>query len=221
MCLVAALSVLLPATAACSDGDPDSSDGPRRQDTTAADRGGEVTYALEAETTGGWCIPESQLAISGMMVVWSVYDFLFVPSTDGFVPFLAESAESNADATEWVLTLREGVTFHDGSELDASVVKNNIDAWIGRYPKRTAILGGFALDNIDSVEIVDDLTIVITTKVPWPTLPAYLYGRRSQRHHGTGPVGRPRNLRPEPDRNRAVQVRRMGGERPPDPRAKS
>ena len=139
--------------------------------------GGEVTYALEAETSGGWCIPEAQLAISGMMVAWSIYDFLFVPSEDdGFVPYLAESVETNPDDTEWTITLRDGVKFHDGTELDSTVVKNNIDASMGRYPNRTSLLGSFTLANIDTVEVLDESTLVVTTKVPWPALPAYLYG---------------------------------------------
>ncbi|MGH9187495.1 MAG: ABC transporter substrate-binding protein, partial [Acidimicrobiales bacterium] len=38
------------------------------------------------------------------------------------VPALAEDFESNEDLTEWTFTLREGVTFHDGSALDANDV---------------------------------------------------------------------------------------------------
>ncbi|MEZ5239415.1 MAG: ABC transporter substrate-binding protein [Microthrixaceae bacterium] len=112
-----------------------------------------------------------------MMVAWTIYDFLFVPSAeDGFVPFLAESLDRNDDATEFVIRLREGVRFHDDTELDAQVLKNNIGTWLGRYPTRNALLGPFTLANIDLVEVVDDLTVRITTKVPWPALPAYLYG---------------------------------------------
>ncbi len=38
------------------------------------------------------------------------------------VPELATACEGNADATVWTCTLREGVTFHDGSALDANDV---------------------------------------------------------------------------------------------------
>lgn len=38
------------------------------------------------------------------------------------VPELATSCEGNEDATVWVCTLREGVKFHDGSDLDANDV---------------------------------------------------------------------------------------------------
>jgi peptide/nickel transport system substrate-binding protein len=38
------------------------------------------------------------------------------------IPVLAQSWESNADATEWTFHLREGVKFHDGSDFDAADV---------------------------------------------------------------------------------------------------
>jgi peptide/nickel transport system substrate-binding protein len=37
-------------------------------------------------------------------------------------PALAESCEPNEDSTVWVCTLRQGVTFHDGSDLDSADV---------------------------------------------------------------------------------------------------
>src|SRR5215218_5808708 len=36
--------------------------------------GGKVVYGLEAETTDGFCLPEAQLAISGIMVARTIYD---------------------------------------------------------------------------------------------------------------------------------------------------
>jgi ABC-type transport system substrate-binding protein len=38
------------------------------------------------------------------------------------VPKLATACEGNEDSTVWVCTLREGVTFHDGSTFDANDV---------------------------------------------------------------------------------------------------
>ncbi len=37
-------------------------------------------------------------------------------------PVLAESCEPSADLMVWVCTLRQGVTFHDGSTFDANDV---------------------------------------------------------------------------------------------------
>jgi peptide/nickel transport system substrate-binding protein len=139
--------------------------------------GGEVSYGLEAENTGGWCLPEGQLAISGIQVARTIYDTLTAPNEDGeFVPFLAETVEPNEDNTVWTIKLREGVKFHDGSDLTAEVVKNNLDAYRGAYPARQPLLFLFVFDNIASVDVVDDLTLTVTTNEPWPALPAFLYG---------------------------------------------
>ncbi|MFM2486853.1 glutathione ABC transporter substrate-binding protein [Celerinatantimonas yamalensis] len=43
------------------------------------------------------------------------------------IPQLATSYTSNADATEFVLHLRHGVTFQDGTAFDAAAVKANLD----------------------------------------------------------------------------------------------
>ncbi|MEW5290550.1 glutathione ABC transporter substrate-binding protein [Erwinia papayae] len=43
------------------------------------------------------------------------------------VPWLATDYSSNADATEFTLNLRSGVTFQDGTPFDAEAVKANLD----------------------------------------------------------------------------------------------
>ncbi len=69
-------------------------------------------------------------------------------------PGLAESCDPNADLTEWICTLRTGVTFHDGSEFDANdVVMSYAVQWdaanplhVGRdgsYTYFSALWGGF------------------------------------------------------------------------------
>ncbi|OLT13852.1 ABC transporter substrate-binding protein [Pseudonocardia sp. CNS-139] len=49
------------------------------------------------------------------------------PQTGELRPYLATSWESNADATAYTFTLRDGVTFSDGTPLDADAVKANFD----------------------------------------------------------------------------------------------
>ena len=139
-------------------------------------RGGTLVYALEADSNDGWCLSSSQLAISGMMVARAVFDTLTMPNVEGdYVPYLAQDVTPNDDYTEWTITLREGVQFHDGSALDATVVKNNLDAYRGEYPGRSSALFTFVLKNIDTVEAIDDLTVVVTTETPWVSFPSYLY----------------------------------------------
>ena len=83
------------------------------------------------------------------------------------------SAEPNATFDEWTIKIREGVTFHDGSDLDATVVKNNLDAVRGQYPGRTALLGSAVFSNIESVEVVDPMTVRVTTVDPWVAFRAH------------------------------------------------
>jgi peptide/nickel transport system substrate-binding protein len=182
--LFAAAVALVLVAAACGGGDDDDGESrPGGTNTTSPVeegepvRGGSITYALEAETTGGWCLAEAQLAISGIQVARALYDTLTMPDEDGEIqPYLAESVTANDDNTEFTIKLREGIKFHDGSDLTAEVVKNNIDAYRGQYPGRSPQL--FVLvfgPYIASTEVVDPLTVKVTTTQPWPAFPWYLW----------------------------------------------
>ncbi|MEZ5372696.1 MAG: ABC transporter substrate-binding protein [Microthrixaceae bacterium] len=174
--MAAALAFGLVAAACGGGGGDDGGETGAPVDEGTPEPGGRVIYALEAETNAGWCLPESQLAISGIQVAKTIYDTLVQPDADGnMVPMLAESIEPNDTFDEWTITIREGIKFHDGSDLDAEVVKNNIDAFRGQYEGRSPLLFIFVLDNIDTVEATDDMTVTITTKTPWPALPSFLY----------------------------------------------
>jgi peptide/nickel transport system substrate-binding protein len=60
------------------------------------------------------------------------------------VPALAESYEANADLTEWTFHLRPGVTFHDGSTLDANDVVTTLDLqWDAASPLHKGNTGAF------------------------------------------------------------------------------
>jgi peptide/nickel transport system substrate-binding protein len=164
--------------AACAGGtDPGEADPSDAEEAGPPEQGGRVVYGLEAETNDGWCLTEGRLAIGGIQVARSIYDTLTVPDGDGdFHPHLAESVEPNDDFTEWTITLREGITFHDGSELNAEVVKNNLDAYRGQYEGRSPDLFIFVFQDVEDVEAVDDLTVRVTTTRPWAAVDAFLYG---------------------------------------------
>jgi len=175
-----ALMALSLLAAACGGGGDSSDGGGGGDDTESAGKptpGGKVVYALEAENSEGWCMPEAQLAIAGIQVGRAIYDTLTAPNEDAdYVPFLAETITSNPEFTEWTLTLRDGITFHDGTALDATVVKNNLDAYRGEYPGRSPLLSVFVFQDIAEVAVVDPLTLTITTSTPWASLPAALHG---------------------------------------------
>jgi peptide/nickel transport system substrate-binding protein len=60
------------------------------------------------------------------------------------IPSLAESYEANEEATEWTFHLRQGVTFHDGSSLDANDVTMSYDVqWDAENPLHVGRNGTF------------------------------------------------------------------------------
>lgn len=79
---------------------------------------------------------------------------------------LAEEWEQVDDVT-WEFRLREGVTFHDGSEFNAQVVEANIDRI---QDPAVASPREFLLDMIEEVEIIDDHTIRLVTEYPFAPL---------------------------------------------------
>jgi peptide/nickel transport system substrate-binding protein len=87
------------------------------------------------------------------------------------VPALAESWE-RIDDTTWEFALRPGVTFHDGSALDAAAVETAI-GYITSVASPPRSLGGLEL----STEIVDDLTVRVITSDADPILPLRLSSR--------------------------------------------
>ncbi len=120
--VVALGTMLLVGSAAATPRTAKAAAGPKE--------GGSITYGLEAETGGGWCPTSERLAASGIEVGAAIYDTLIVPNDKNeIVPYLAKSVDPNADYTQWTITLRDGIKFHDGTPLDADAVKANIDAW--------------------------------------------------------------------------------------------
>jgi ABC-type transport system substrate-binding protein len=60
------------------------------------------------------------------------------------IPSLAESWESNEDFTVWTFTLRQGVTFHDGSTFEANdVVESYRVQWDAADPRHVGRTGNF------------------------------------------------------------------------------
>lgn len=91
------------------------------------------------------------------------YDGLlkYDPATKEIVPWVAKEWEVSDDGLTYTFKISEGIKFHDGSDLTASDVKYTFDRLI-------ALDDGVAqnLYAIESVEAVDDSTVVITLNTP-------------------------------------------------------
>lgn len=76
-------------------------------------------------------------------------------------PYLADSIVSDTEGLEWTITLRPGVTFHDGTPLTAAGVKTNLEA------RMDAPLTAAALEPVGMVNVVDDTTVEVLMERPW------------------------------------------------------
>ncbi|HEX4903132.1 MAG TPA: ABC transporter substrate-binding protein, partial [Acidimicrobiales bacterium] len=184
--LLALLLALSLVAAACGDDDGDGDGdaagpegGGETTTTEAPDEGepvagGRLVYAVEADVASPWTPQNVVCDISCHMIMRTVFDTLalYVEGPDGepvVEPNLLESFTPNDDFTEWTLTPRQGITFHDGTPFDAAAIKANLDAHL------TSFLTGKALADVASIEVVGT-DAVVKTKRPWAHFPGYLTG---------------------------------------------
>jgi len=174
VCLAAAL-----AAGSCSKGSGNEGSSPAASvapaaavaltnDDTAGDpkSGGNLIYGLGAETDG-WNPWHNRFAGSSYTVASTFYDPLFTYDPAGTPqPYLVEKSTSSADFKEWTLTLRSGVSFHNGEKLDAAAVKTNWE--VGR----TSPLVGAAFSAMDKITgEPGSLDVKVTMTRPWSTFP--------------------------------------------------
>lgn len=89
------------------------------------------------------------------------------PQTLEIEPWIALSWEINADATEYTFKLRPGVTFSDGTPLDAAAVAKNFDTY-GRGNKELKQPVSEVVNNYDRSEVIDPLTVKFYFSKPSP-----------------------------------------------------
>jgi len=73
--------------------------------------------------------------------------------------------------TTWEFTLREGVTFHDGTPFTADAVKANLDRIVD---PELASQRAFLFSMLDEVVVVDDYTVQISTEFPFVPILSHL-----------------------------------------------
>ncbi len=119
--------------------------------------GGTLRYGLEADVDG-LNPTSSSLSAPGLMMANAPFDTLTQYTVDGVaVPYLAESVTPNEDFTVWQVKVREGVTFHDGTPLNAEAVQVNFEAQRADFLVGLAVKPFFPEEG--ATELIDDLTI--------------------------------------------------------------
>jgi peptide/nickel transport system substrate-binding protein len=89
------------------------------------------------------------------------------PKTLEIEPWIAESWTSNADKTEYTFHLRKGVTFSDGTPLDAAAVAKNFDTY-GLGDKAHRLPVSEVINNYQRSEVIDPLTVKFYFNKPSP-----------------------------------------------------
>jgi ABC-type transport system substrate-binding protein len=147
----------------------------------AQESGGTLTYAQNLPVTSADPIrPEGYPA--AYEANFTIYNNLVTFDRDlEIVPDLAESWETSEDGLTWTFSLREGVTFHDGTPFDARAVEAHI-ARIQNPDNASPNANLWA--HITGVNVTDDLTIELQTETPFAAMLNYLA-------HGSGGIESP------------------------------
>ena len=109
--------------------------------------------------------PDVFYGTQGLLLTTNVYEGLLTyqanTATPTIVPSLATEWTKSPDNTSFTLTLRQGVTFHDGTTFDASAVKASFD-------RRLAVNQGpaYMVQGVDTVTTNNPYEVTITLKEP-------------------------------------------------------
>ena len=128
--------------------------------TTKADeetpvKGGEVNIPISDDPTTlqGWMMRNSNESV----IAPAIYETLLAYDETGAPqPYLLDSFKGDPENLTYTLVVKDGITFQDGTPLDAEAVKWNLD-----YYKENGVLTGSYFNYVDSVEAVDEKTVVV------------------------------------------------------------
>ncbi len=203
------LSLTFVAAACGSDGDGDGNQAGSDGDTTESTeqpegtpvKGGELVFGTESDVAtldaGAAAQPADKVITLG------IYDPLMTYEDGELVPHLAESIEVSEDLATYDMTLRSGVTFHDGTPLNADAVVQHFnrmkDPATGCQCRDTALF----VESIDTPDGPEGLTLTFHLTegnvafpndiagslgyIPSPTAVAALGADFKNRPVGTGP----------------------------------
>jgi len=129
-------------------------------------------------------------------ILYTMYDRLldFTPADLTLRPMLATDWKWSDDRKTLILTLRQGVKFHDGTDFNAEAVKTSLE-----YFKTSGT--NKDLDGVTKIEVVDPYTVALTTETVNSSLPGLLAERAGmilsptaiekygKENYGANPVG--------------------------------
>jgi peptide/nickel transport system substrate-binding protein len=137
--------------------------------------GGTMRVAVEAEADG-LNPAANNFAVAAYVMAYPIFDPLVYFDREGnWIPYLAESFTSNDDGTVWRMKLREGVRFHDGTDLTADDVVATVSAQLA--DPVISLVYRNTIDIDDFITKIDDLTVEMRVAKPSARFPLALTGQ--------------------------------------------
>jgi peptide/nickel transport system substrate-binding protein len=152
------IAVVAVTAAGCGMGDNGGGGGGPEGD------GGHLVYAEQFPPAAAWAVETNDahtLSRAGCLETLVSY------TVDGELEPMLATEWSQVEPTTWEFTLREGVTFQDGTPMDAEAVVGALTHVLGvEVPARA-----FNADVISGVEATDETTVQVSTPKPDPLVP--------------------------------------------------
>lgn len=139
--------------------------------------GEELIFAMSADA--GTLDPALETSANSLIPANHIYEGLtrFAPGTTIPEPALATEWTASDDGLVWTFTLREGVTFHDGTPFNADAVVFNFERWWdpenayhqeGQFIYWDYMFQGVRGEDsvLAGIEKVDDMTVTLTLSRP-------------------------------------------------------
>lgn len=151
--VVAGISVVALAAGCYSDSDAGGSDG----GSAAPTEGGDLTFALGGAPDN--LDPGSSSSSTNAQVMRQIFDSLVRQTPDHeFEPWLAEDWTVSEDAKTYTFALRDGVTFHDGTDFDAEAVCINFDRVVAPETQSKSAISALG-EFYEGCEVTGDLEV--------------------------------------------------------------
>jgi glutathione transport system substrate-binding protein len=163
MVIILSISVV-----ACSSNNQEVAKAPEetketKENTAAENEDVNMTIAVNAEiiSLDPHDISDTLSGSAASTMYESLYDYKLDMTLE---PTLATSYEVSEDGLEYTFHIREGVTFHDGTALNAEAVKSNFDRISNKdnnLRRRRSLL------HVVSTEVIDEYTLLIKLDTPF------------------------------------------------------